>query len=223
MKPLINWEGYGHKDKLHPRLVKILDAFQEKKTSGIDWAFLETLGNPNRGGIFYIPEPGVLGDYEGGFRTWMQQNLLHSQGRTRARFSESLHVWGLAFDLINSYYGYSWDWKGRDGVSRNFSQLSAWEYTGIPAWFRSQGMAWGGDWQDYPDLAHFELSGVRNPGEAYLLSGGKWWEIPAYREGFTGIGEMAEALASGLGSLRLPLLLLGGLYVYWKFFRKRRR
>lgn len=80
----------------------------------------------------------------GGRRTQQDQRRLYSQGRTApgpivTHTLTSRHLSGQAFDL--DLYGYP-----RSAALPLLRHLGA--------WWKSQGLRWGGDWGDY---GHFEL------------------------------------------------------------------
>lgn len=83
------------------------------------------------------------------YRSFAEQDALFAQGRTQpgsivtnARGGESIHNFGLAFDVVPMVHGQP-DWN------------CDWPFIG--ALGKSYGFAWGGDWQTFPDRPHFEL------------------------------------------------------------------
>jgi hypothetical protein len=200
--PIINWDSLRYKEKLHPRLVAAMDRFQARDTGGkVNWGLLDTMVNEKRGGVFYIPEAGLLGGYNGAWRSVPEQNLLYQAGSTKAKGSEGLHVWGLAVDLVCSLYGYSldWEWEGR---KYNFSGVEGWRLTGLPQFFKSQGLSWGGDWVSFPDLAHFELA-VEHPVNDRWV-GLDWWDMPEAMPGWD-VVKAAEEMYGPLDPLASPV------------------
>ncbi len=100
-----------------------------------------------------------------GLRTWQEQDALFAQGRTmpgkivtNARGGESWHNFGLAFDIVvlDSVGKADWD-------------------TAHPGWTRgaaigkSLGLEWGGDWEKFKDLPHFQHTGDLTLGECREL------------------------------------------------------
>lgn len=94
-----------------------------------------------------------------GLRTIEEQNELYAQGRTKpgkivtnAKFGQSYHCYGLAFDFAFLVNGkeISWD-TNKD-----------WDKDLIPDWmevvnvFKSAGYAWGGDWKSIVDKPHIQ-------------------------------------------------------------------
>jgi RHS repeat-associated protein len=82
-----------------------------------------------------------------GYRTFEEQNLLYSQGRTssgsivtKAKGGESNHNFGLAFDIVgltNGKIDYNLNWKSLSNLGK------------------SKGFEWGGDW-NFKDMPHFQ-------------------------------------------------------------------
>lgn len=88
-----------------------------------------------------------------GLRTIEEQNALYAQGRTKPgkivtnlRGGYSYHNFGLAFDfaVLNP-----------DG-SVNWNVDKKWKRVGAIG--KSLGLEWGGDWRDFPDYPHFQLT-----------------------------------------------------------------
>ena len=88
-----------------------------------------------------------------GFRTIEEQNALYAQGRTKpgkivtnARGGYSYHNFGLAFDfaVLNA-----------DG-SVNWNVDEKWKRVGAIG--KSLGLEWGGDWKDFKDYPHFQMT-----------------------------------------------------------------
>lgn len=85
-------------------------------------------------------------------RTKQEQDDLYAQGRTKpgkivtqVKYPYSNHNWGMAFDICRN-----------DGT---------WAYNDADGWFKKVGkignkfgLEWGGDWKDFPDKPHFELT-----------------------------------------------------------------
>jgi hypothetical protein len=84
------------------------------------------------------------------YRSFAEQDALFAQGRTQpgrivtnARGGESIHNFGLAFDVVPMVHGQP-NWNGN------------WPFIG--ALGKSFGFIWGGDWQAFPDRPHFEMN-----------------------------------------------------------------
>lgn len=85
-------------------------------------------------------------------RTKKEQDTLYAQGRTQpgpiitqARYPQSLHCWGLAFDIAVIIDGQA-NWNVA-------------HYDQIGPIGESLGLAWGGRWSSFPDRPHFQLPG----------------------------------------------------------------
>ncbi|MGH8314021.1 MAG: M15 family metallopeptidase [Steroidobacterales bacterium] len=85
-------------------------------------------------------------------RTFAQQNQLYAQGRTapgsivtNARGGDSLHNYGLAFDILMFAPGGSYIGNGSDPAYATAGQLGQ----GI-------GLEWGGGWSSPYDPSHFQ-------------------------------------------------------------------
>ncbi|NLV16862.1 MAG: M15 family metallopeptidase [Syntrophomonadaceae bacterium] len=85
-------------------------------------------------------------------RTKEEQDALYAQGRTRpgpivtqARYPQSLHCWGLAFDIAVIIDGRA-NWNVA-------------YYDRIGPIGESLGLVWGGRWSGFPDRPHFQLPG----------------------------------------------------------------
>lgn len=99
------------------------------------------------------------------YSTPEEQNELYAQGRTKpgsvvtnAKAWESIHNYGLAFDIVllidrdgdGNFESVSWDMVkdfDRDGIS---------DWLEIVTYFKSKGWTWGGDWKKFKDGPHFQ-------------------------------------------------------------------
>lgn len=90
-------------------------------------------------------------------RTFSEQNSLYAQGRTtsgsivtKAKGGQSIHNYGLAFDIVLLEGGNaSWDTvKDFDGDSRS-------DWMEVINIFKNNGYEWGGDWQ-FKDTPHLQ-------------------------------------------------------------------
>lgn len=105
-------------------------------------------------------------------RTFAEQDVLFSQGRTRlfdsngrrlgivtkAKGGQSIHNYGLAIDIVllvdrdgnGTFESASWE----SNVDFDKDKTSDWmEVVNI---FKRNGWSWGGDWKSFKDLPHFE-------------------------------------------------------------------
>lgn len=86
-------------------------------------------------------------------RTQAEQNALYAQGRskpgsivTNAKYPQSNHCWGIAFDFCRN------DGRGAFDDSDGF-------FTKVGQVGKSIGLSWGGDWTSFKDKPHFEYTG----------------------------------------------------------------
>lgn len=96
-----------------------------------------------------------------GLRTWGEQAVLYSQGRTKpgpkvtnAKAGQSVHNYGLAIDIFLLIDGKvaSWDeQKDWDGDKQS-------DWMEVVRAFKTLGFAWGGDWRSFKDMPHFEYT-----------------------------------------------------------------
>lgn len=92
-------------------------------------------------------------------RTIKEQDELYAQGRTKqgrivtkARGGESMHNYGLAFDVALVKNGRAvWD----EDADLNKNQLADWEEVGRLG--EELGLEWGGRWR-FPDRPHFQYT-----------------------------------------------------------------
>lgn len=90
-------------------------------------------------------------------RTIAEQNELYAQGRTKkgnivtnAKGGQSIHNYGLAFDIVLLY----------DKDNNGTFETASWEmnshWNNVVSFFKSKGWSWGGDWANFKDYPHFE-------------------------------------------------------------------
>ncbi len=112
---------------LHPDLIpRVTKLIKLCKTKGIEIIISQTL------------------------RTKAEQDALYSQGRTKqgnivtnVKYPQSMHCWGLAFDIAVIRGGKAiWD-------------VAAYKPAGELG--EGLGLSWGGRWKSFPDAPHFEL------------------------------------------------------------------
>jgi peptidoglycan L-alanyl-D-glutamate endopeptidase CwlK len=97
-------------------------------------------------------ERGICAKVIAGERTYIEQDKLYAQGRskpgkivTHAKGGQSIHNFGLAFDVGvfstdgETYYGESPYYKTLGQIGKDL------------------GLVWGGDWKSFVDEPHFEL------------------------------------------------------------------
>ncbi len=113
---------------LHPELQKICDTFVKCcNFNGLNVKITDTL------------------------RTKEEQQELYAQGRTKAgeivtnvQYPNSMHCWGVAFDICRNEKGREYD--NSDGFFDKCGTIG-----------EALGLTWGGSWKTFKDLPHFEL------------------------------------------------------------------
>lgn len=158
------------------------------------------------------------------WRTKEEQDALYAQGRTapgnivtNVKYPNSLHCWGLAFDIAVIIGGKAnWDPRHYDIVGPLGESL---------------GLEWGGRWKSLVDRPHFQLPGLEvtelirkysNP-EAYKKSWGEPAKEVINMAGFEGPAkvvfrgkEFSAGILGGKTYVELRALAeLLGLKVYW--------
>jgi len=114
---------------LHPRLRRIIpQIIAECKAQGLPVLVTQTL------------------------RTKAEQDALYAQGRTKpgkivtnAWYPNSAHCWGVAFDFCRNVKGR--EYEDTDGF-----------FSKVAAIAKPYGLTWGGDWKNFVDRPHLELT-----------------------------------------------------------------
>lgn len=105
-------------------------------------------------------------------RTFAEQDALYAQGRTRlfdsngrrlgvvtkAKGGQSIHNYGLAFDIVllkdtdnnGTFESASWE------TNIDFDKDGRADWMEIVNIFKRHGWVWGGDWKSFKDRPHFE-------------------------------------------------------------------
>lgn len=96
------------------------------------------------------------------YRSFSEQDALFNKRPkvTNAKGGQSIHNYGLAFDIVLLY-----DNNG-DGIFeeaswsmiRDFDKDSKADWMEIVNYFKSKGWSWGGDWVRFKDAPHFEMN-----------------------------------------------------------------
>lgn len=94
------------------------------------------------------------------YRTPEEQNQLFNQKPkvTNAKAWQSIHQYGLAFDIVllydldnnGTFETASWD------MNKDFDKDKIADWMEVTNYFKSKGYEWGGDWQKFPDYPHFQ-------------------------------------------------------------------
>jgi peptidoglycan L-alanyl-D-glutamate endopeptidase CwlK len=99
------------------------------------------------------------------YRTFAEQDALYAQGRTKpglkvtnAKGGQSIHNYGLAFDIVllydlngdGTFETASWD------RHRDFDNDKKADWMEVVEFFKLKGYSWGGDWRSFKDYPHFE-------------------------------------------------------------------
>lgn len=100
------------------------------------------------------------------YRSIAEQNALFNQRPkvTNAKGGQSIHNYGLAFDIVLLY----------DKDNNETFETASWEVNSnwmkVAEYFKSKGWEWGGDWKSFIDQPHFQLR--KENGSSY-----KWQEL----------------------------------------------
>lgn len=91
------------------------------------------------------------------YRTIKEQDELYAQGRTKpgkkvtnAKGGQSIHNYGLAFDIVLLYD------KDKNGTFETASWELNSDWYKVVDFFKKKGYSWGGDWKSFKDNPHFE-------------------------------------------------------------------
>ncbi|WP_139422998.1 M15 family metallopeptidase [Chryseobacterium mulctrae] len=99
-----------------------------------------------------------------GLRTFKEQDDLFAIGRTKpgkkvtqAKSGQSIHNYGFAVDIVLII----------DGKTASWDTKADWDGDKVADWmecvaiFRANGWEWGGDWETFKDMPHFEKKGFK--------------------------------------------------------------
>jgi peptidoglycan L-alanyl-D-glutamate endopeptidase CwlK len=95
-----------------------------------------------------------------GLRTFAEQDALFKQKPkvTNAKGGQSIHNYGFAVDIVLII----------DGKTASWDTHKDWDNDGIADWdecvkvFAKHGWSWGGSWQSFKDMPHFDKIGFNN-------------------------------------------------------------
>lgn len=108
------------------------------------------------------------------YRSNALQDKLYNQRPkvTNAKGGQSIHNYGLAFDIV-LLYDNDGDGKFEEAswsMIRDFDKDSKADWMEIVSYFKTKGWEWGGDWKSFKDNPHFQLK--KPNGTSY-----KWQEL----------------------------------------------
>lgn len=107
-------------------------------------------------------------------RSIEEQNALFNKRPkvTNAKGGQSIHNYGLAFDIVLLYDndGNGTFEEASWSMIRDFDKDSKADWMEIVNYFKSKGWEWGGDWKSFKDAPHFQLK--KSNGTSY-----KWQEL----------------------------------------------
>lgn len=126
---------------LHPKIrKKVLDAYLHINNKllgkGVRLRFAWTFRTPQEQHALFLKKPSV----------------------TKADSWQSIHNYGLAFDIVmlydldgnGTFETASWDMK------KDFDRNGIADWMQVTNYLKSVGFTWGGDWKKFPDNPHFE-------------------------------------------------------------------
>jgi len=116
-------------------------------------------------------------------RTNAEQDVLYNKRPkvTNAKGGQSIHNYGLAFDIVLLYDndGNGTFEEASWSMIKDFDKDSKADWKEVTDLFKSRGWEWGGDWKSFKDNPHFQLK--KPNGTSY-----KWQELKALVDsGFT--------------------------------------
>lgn len=89
------------------------------------------------------------------YRSPEEQDALFKQRPrvTKAKGWQSIHNYGLAFDVVILYD------KDKNGTFETASwNVNDVNFLAVVNYFKSKGWEWGGDWKRFPDAPHFQMT-----------------------------------------------------------------
>lgn len=107
-------------------------------------------------------------------RTNAEQDILYNKRPkvTNAKGGQSIHNYGLAFDIVMLYDndGNGTFEEASWSMVKDFDKDSIADWKEVTDLFKSRGWEWGGDWKSFKDNPHFQLK--KPNGTSY-----KWQEL----------------------------------------------
>jgi len=96
------------------------------------------------------------------YRTNAEQDALYNKKPkvTNAKGGQSIHNYGLAFDIVLLYDndGNGTFEEASWSMIRDFDKDSKADWMEVVELFKSRGWEWGGDWKSFKDAPHFQMS-----------------------------------------------------------------
>lgn len=112
------------------------------------------------------------------YRTIAEQNQLFNKRPkvTNAKGGQSIHNYGLAFDIVLLYDndGNGTFEEASWSMIKDFDKDSKADWMEVTNLFKSRGWEWGGDWISFRDAPHFQLK--KRNGTSY-----KWQELSKFK------------------------------------------
>lgn len=108
------------------------------------------------------------------YRSPEEQDALFKQRPrvTKAKGWQSIHNYGLAFDVVILYD------KDKNGTFETANwNVNDVNFLAVVKYFKSKGWEWGGDWKRFPDAPHFQITfGHTAKSLKALIDSGKYIE-----------------------------------------------
>jgi len=96
------------------------------------------------------------------YRSNSEQDALYKKRPkvTNAKGGQSIHNYGLAFDIVLLYDndGNGTFEEASWSMIRDFDRDSKADWMEVTNYFKSKGYTWGGDWISFKDAPHFEIN-----------------------------------------------------------------
>lgn len=96
------------------------------------------------------------------YRSNAEQDILYTKRPkvTNAKGGQSIHNYGLAFDIVLLYDndGNGTFEEASWSMIKDFDKDSKADWMEVTNYFKSKGYTWGGDWKSFKDAPHFEMN-----------------------------------------------------------------
>lgn len=117
-----------------------------------------------------------------------------SKVSTNAWAGNSFHNWGLAVDICIRKFGQSSMIKVSDGI---ISLANYFSLVGITKLAEDCGLTWGGSWEDFPDVVHFEDRNYSIPPIEYHYDKNMTFEFIKRLYSLNGVSSSGAGVTSG--------------------------